>query len=277
MDMKEGVILTSGVRKRRRLLLVIVALLLAFLAYSLFVKDNDNELDEQVAVDDEINEVDEEVFVPIPIEPMYTVFIDPGHGGRDGGAIGASGQLEKDFTLQLSLLVKALLDEEPDIAVHMTRNDDTFISSLDRERINLANELDADVFISIHGNTFSDPSVSGTETFYNEDDSYLLAMTLHREVVKATGFRDRGVRSEDYYVLRETQMPAALIEVGYLTNEEEERALWSDEVQADVAAAIVTGLKRYLGVEQGEGEGAGQDQGDGEGDLQTEVNDVDEN
>lgn len=229
-------------------MLTIAVVILASLVYLLFFKDNNDELDEPVAVDDDMDEV-VEVFVPEPIEPKYTIVLDPGHGGKDGGAIGASGKLEKDFTLQLSLLVKALLDDEEEIAVHMTRSDDTFISSVDRERAIIANDLDADVFISIHGNTFTDPSVAGTETFYYDDESYLLANALHREVARATGFRDRGVRTESYFVLRETDMPAVLIEVGYLTNEEEELALWSDDVQKDVAAAIVTGLKRYLDIQ----------------------------
>lgn len=247
MDLKEGVILASRVKRRRRLVLAGALVILVFFAFILFGQDGEKS-DEPVVVDDDMEEV-VEAFVPEPIEPKYTIVLDPGHGGKDGGAIGASGQLEKDFTLQLSLLVKALLDNEEEIAVHMTRSDDTFISSVDRERAIIANDLDADVFISIHGNTFTDPSVAGTETFYYDDGSYLLANALHREVVRATGFRDRGVRTESYFVLRETDMPAALIEVGYLTNEQEEQALWSAEVQEGVAAAIVTGLKRYLDME----------------------------
>ncbi|MFB0846493.1 N-acetylmuramoyl-L-alanine amidase family protein [Paenibacillus oleatilyticus] len=92
--------------------------------------------------------------------------IDPGHGGKDHGATGASGSFEKDFTLKLAHKVEEMAKQEPRIQVYMTRTDDRFISSVDRERPKFANDLGADLFISIYGNTYEDPGVSGMETYY---------------------------------------------------------------------------------------------------------------
>lgn len=93
-------------------------------------------------------------------ETAYKVVIDSGHGGKDNGATGASGNFEKDFTLQVALKVEELAKQEPQIEVVLTRSEDRFISSIDRERPEIGNQLGADLFISIHGNTYEDASVS---------------------------------------------------------------------------------------------------------------------
>lgn len=181
--------------------------------------------------------------------PIYKVVLDPGHGDKDRGATGASGQDEKDFTLQLSHKVRERLEQEPQIEVYMTRTDDSFISSIDRERPEFANQLDADIFVSIHGNTFTDAGVSGTETYYYREESLQLAEIMHKHTVEATGFRDRGVKKENFFVVKDTKMPAVLLEVGYLTNPQDEEQLLKDEVQNRIAASIVAGIKEYLNIQ----------------------------
>lgn len=176
----------------------------------------------------------------------YKVVIDPGHGGTDVGSEGASGKQEKNFTLSVSKKVEELLEQEPQIEVFMTRTDDSFISQESRFRPKYANDLDADLFISIHGNTFSDSSVSGTETFYYHKNSRRLAEILQKQVVEATGFRDRGEKKGDLFVVKDTKMPAALIEVGYLTNPQDETKMWTDDFQTRVATSIVEGIKEYF-------------------------------
>lgn len=173
------------------------------------------------------------------------IVIDPGHGGEDNGATGASGQFEKDFTLSLSKKVEKLLKQESGIEVFMTRTDDSFISQESRYRPKYANKLNADLFISIHGNTFSDPDVSGTETFYYHKNSRLLAEIIQKHVVEATGFKDRGVQKQNLFVVKDTKMPAVLIEVGYLTNPQNESKMWTDDIQSDIATSIVEGIKEY--------------------------------
>ncbi|WP_026700739.1 N-acetylmuramoyl-L-alanine amidase family protein [Salibacterium aidingense] len=175
----------------------------------------------------------------------FKVVIDPGHGGRDVGATGASGRYEKSFTLSLSKKVEKLLEEEPQIEVFMTRSEDRFISQESRERPKYANKINADVFISIHGNTFSDPNVSGTETYYYHQSSRPFAQNIQKHVVEAAGFRDRGIKKKDLFVARDTKMPAAVLEVGYLTNAEEEAKMRTEDFQSHVAASIVEGIKEY--------------------------------
>lgn len=177
---------------------------------------------------------------------VYKIVIDPGHGGDDPGATGASGRYEKDFTLSVSKKIVRLLEQEPKIQVFMTREDDRTLSTADRFRPNFANDLQADLYLSVHGNTFESPSVSGIETFYYHDESLSLAETVHAKLAAASGFEDRGVKREDYYVLKETNMPAILMELGYLTNPQEEETMWTDEFQESVASAIVEGIKEYL-------------------------------
>ncbi|MBC5635281.1 N-acetylmuramoyl-L-alanine amidase [Ornithinibacillus sp. BX22] len=178
--------------------------------------------------------------------PVYKVVIDPGHGGDDPGAIGASASFEKDFTLSLSKKLAALLEQEAALEVYMTREEDVFISTETRERPNFANDLSADLYVSIHANTFDNPSVSGTETYYYHDDAEVLANTIHKHLLSATGYTDRGVRKENYFVLTDTTMPAVLLEVGYLTNPEQEREMISEEFQQTAAEAIRDGIKEYL-------------------------------
>ncbi|WP_160031651.1 N-acetylmuramoyl-L-alanine amidase family protein [Paenibacillus sp. An7] len=190
---------------------------------------------------------------PIPIPPVdnsgrKTVVIDPGHGGSDPGTIGITNTYEKDFNLALSLKVEALLQSEPEISVVMTRDEDVYPTRT--ERVALANQLKADLYISIHGNSvLSSPQASGTETYYYQRSSSKdLASDIHKHLVKALGFKDRGVKEGNYQVIRETTMAAALLEIGFLSNPQEEVALFTEAVQDKAAQAIVDGIKEYLGI-----------------------------
>ena len=182
-------------------------------------------------------------------EGPYKIVIDPGHGGKDPGSIGANGSYEKDFTLSLAMEVYHLLEKVPQIEVYMTRDKDIFLSAEARVRPNFANDLGADLFISIHANTFTDPSVSGTESYYYHQNSLSLANNIHKHVVKATGFRNRGTKKENYFVLKDTNMPAILLEIGYITNPEDEQTMLTNEFQQSVAKAINEGILEYLEID----------------------------
>ena len=182
-------------------------------------------------------------------DKVYSVVIDPGHGGKDVGATGDSGFYEKDFTLSMSNKVKEILEKEDKIKVYMTREEDTFISSEDKYRPKYANELNADLFISIHGNTYEDSTVSGTEAYYYHTGSKSFAKILQGKVVEATGFKDRGVKNNDFFVVKYTDMPAVLLEIGYLTNPEEELLMIDDNFQNKIAESMCDGVKEYLGIE----------------------------
>lgn len=204
----------------------------------------------------DVTEADENstsVPLPVPVPPVdnsgrKTVVIDPGHGGSDPGTIGITNTHEKDFTLAVSLKVEALLQSEPEINVIMTRDEDVYPTRT--ERVALANQLKADIFVSIHGNSvLASPQASGTETYYYQRSSSKdLAKVIHKHLVKALGFKDRGVKEGNYQVIRETTMPAALLEIGFLSNLAEEEALFTEAVQDKAAQAIVEGIKEYLGV-----------------------------
>lgn len=177
------------------------------------------------------------------------VVIDAGHGGVDPGAIGITGLREKEVNLAVALRLKALLEQEG-ARVIMTRSGDQTLSST--RRAELANEAGGDIFISIHANSFHSSSANGTETFYtknksNSEKDRLLAGSLQRELIAALGRRDRGVKTADFIVLKNTKMPAALVELAFLSNREEEALLRKDEVRDRAAQALFRGIKAFFG------------------------------
>jgi len=174
------------------------------------------------------------------------VVIDAGHGGTDPGTISITQKHEKDFTLALSLKVQALLQNEPGIEVIMTRETDVYPTR--PERVKLANDLGADVFVSIHANSvLASPQAKGTETYYYQrESSKELANCIHEKLIQALGFTDRGVKNQNFQVIRETTMAAVLLEIGFLSNKEEEEAMMSEDNQNKAAQAIVDGIKEYL-------------------------------
>lgn len=182
---------------------------------------------------------------PLPAESSkFRIVIDAGHGGKDPGATGVSGAYEKEFNLSLAERVNRLLGQDPLFETLLTREEDQFIELEDRAAI--ANEWNADVLVSIHANTYKNQSISGTETLFYSEMSIPLAQALQEQVAPALNNRDRGLRKERLRVLSSTEMPAVIVEVGYLTNPEEERKLLSDKGQELAAAAIYEGLKKYF-------------------------------
>ncbi|MCQ4085750.1 N-acetylmuramoyl-L-alanine amidase [Saccharibacillus sp. JS10] len=170
--------------------------------------------------------------------------IDAGHGAHDPGAVG-NGIREKDINLAIALKVEAIMKKNPKVDVVMSRSDDTFLEL--KERVRVAKNVKADVFISIHNNSGS-AAASGTETYYQRDSSKTLATTLHKYILAATGFKDRKVQYGNFHVIRETDMPAALLEIGFVSNAGDASQLKNDAFQQRVAEAIAKGLLEYMGV-----------------------------
>lgn len=227
--------MNKRVKRRVRFIGIVSLLILIFLTWNNNIQGDTNKQDDDKGLD--------------TTEETFKVVIDPGHGGKDVGATGTSSLYEKDFTLSLSKKVNELLEKEEKIEVYMTREDDTFISTEDKYRAKFANELDADLYISIHGNTFESPNVSGTESYYYHEKFKSFAEIMHKNVVSSTGFNDRGVRKKDLFVVRYTDMPSVLLEIGYLTNPQEEQIMLNDEFQYSVAESICDGVKEYLEIE----------------------------
>ncbi|MET3209805.1 UNVERIFIED_CONTAM: N-acetylmuramoyl-L-alanine amidase [Paenibacillus sp. PvR008] len=190
----------------------------------------------------------DQAVTPTNSDRRRIVVIDPGHGGKDAGAGSVTGRHEKEFTLAVALKVKQLLQNDPDIQVVMTRDGDTY-PTLD-ERPQLANNQQASVFVSIHGNSMlasNKGKSNGSETYYARQESLGLATTMHKHLVAATGFKDNGIKVANHIVTRKAQMPAVLLECGYLSNLSDEAAMFSEETQERIAEGIVGGLKEYLG------------------------------
>ncbi|MDN4069133.1 N-acetylmuramoyl-L-alanine amidase family protein [Paenibacillus vini] len=173
------------------------------------------------------------------------VVIDAGHGGSDPGAISVTKKKEKDFNLAVVLKVQELLKQESDIDFVLTRSSDTYPTLQDRVKI--ANDLKADIFISVHANAGS-ATASGVETYYTRSESLSLAKVMHKYLVQSSGLSDRGVRSKSLHVTRETKMPAVLLECGYLSNKNDNAVLYTEDFQDRVAEGVVKGIKEYLGL-----------------------------
>lgn len=181
---------------------------------------------------------------PDPVNKKYKIVIDAGHGGKDPGASGKGTHNEKQFNLAVALKVQKLLLLEPKLQVIMTREGDTYPTLTDRS--SLANNINADLFISIHGNSTTNNTTNGTETYFRNEFSKTFAYLLHKNLVQATKLVDRGIRNGNFHVIRETKMPAVLIEAGYLSNASEEAQLFNEQFQQRVAASIVLSIKQYF-------------------------------
>lgn len=178
------------------------------------------------------------------------IVIDAGHGGRAPGNV-KQGVLEKDINLAIVLELKELLDQEDgNIGVYYTRTDDS--NPTFEQRVQLANKSDADLFISVHNNSTSSgrmSSTSGTLVMYDEEDLTLRSMDLAQicleEVTGAIESRDRGLmEGHSIYIIRNSEVPVALIEVGFMTNQNELELLETEDYQAEIAQGIYNAIFR---------------------------------
>lgn len=180
---------------------------------------------------------------PRPTRGRRLVFIDPGHGGKDPGAIGLNGIQEKDVILPISQYVARYLEQQG-MQVMMARDSDYFVSL--QGRTDMANRANADLFVSIHANSMgaSRPDVSGLEVYYFGDRG--LSDAIHRSIVRSVDIRDRGVRRARFYVLRHSRMPSTLVEVGFVTGYDDAAKLTNPSYQQQMAQAIARGILDYL-------------------------------
>ncbi|MGB3787427.1 MAG: N-acetylmuramoyl-L-alanine amidase [Phormidesmis sp.] len=179
----------------------------------------------------------------------FTVVLDPGHGGRDPGAVGIGGLQEKQVVNDITPQVAAILREQG-VNVVMTRESDYELDLA--PRVQIAERANATIFVSIHANaiSMSRPDVNGLETFYASPAGQRLANTVHTSVLAEMGMRDRRVRSARFYVIRNTSMPAILVETGFVTGAEDAPNLadpvWRDRMSVAIARGILLHLQRGL-------------------------------
>jgi N-acetylmuramoyl-L-alanine amidase len=222
---------------------------------------------------------------------LRVIVLDPGHGGKDPGAVGFSKKIyEKDIVLSIAKKLKILLEKHLDVVVLLTREDDLFVSLQDRTKF--ANQNHANLFISLHCNAHRRATAGGMEVYYlstaktddaravealenavvyeyeggteavqkYDDLSFILAdmaqnehlkesnelaIRLQQDLITATNLQDRGVKQANFYVLRGAFMPAVLVELGFLSNREEEKLLSSNAFQEKLANALFEGIKNF--------------------------------
>jgi N-acetylmuramoyl-L-alanine amidase len=190
--------------------------------------------------------------IPTPTTPnlpqipagQVLVILDPGHGGRDPGAIGIGGIQEKEINLDISRQVQQALQQQGVTAL-LTRTGDQEID-LD-PRVTMAEQAHADLFVSIHSNAIdlSRPDVNGLETYYYTS-GLDLARTIHARILREMDMRDRGVRQARFYVLRYTSMPSVLVETGFVTGSEDAARFNNSAAREQLARAIAGGILDYI-------------------------------
>ena len=175
-----------------------------------------------------------------------TIMVDPGHGGTDSGA---PGKLLPEKTLNLAVALKLKNElEKRNFKVLMTRERDVAVSL--KERVRLAGASKADLYVSIHHDAAENRKARGYSVYAPRDcskhpgESTALAVSVQREIVKLPEVIDRGVRFANFYVLR-SPMPAVLVELGFVSNAEEEKLISDPKRQAAEAAAIAAGIANY--------------------------------
>ncbi len=177
----------------------------------------------------------------------FSVIIDPGHGGPDPGAIGIGGIRETDVVLEVSKIVKKLLSEKS-VKVRLTRKNEVDLDL--HPRVSFANNMDADIFVSIHANASRGKrrDINGLETFYYRGwRGRLLAKNIQKQILRVSpGSPDRGVKQGRFYVIKNTRMPAVLVEIGFLTGRLDARRLEKTTHRKRLAYAIAKGILEYL-------------------------------
>lgn len=203
---------------------------------------------------------------PQTSKPFAVVVLDPGHGGKDSGAM-CGGVMEKDLTLDIARRVDRLLDSEG-VATLMTRVGDSYVSLADRAAF--GNRAKESIFVSIHFNEDNKPVATGVETYYAahqinsgstfaswlpffsrspsnspKPESQTLAGFIQEALVVRTRSVDRGTQAKQFFVIANVTSPAVLIEGGFITNKDELSKLVSEDYRDQLAAAVADGVLRY--------------------------------
>ncbi|MFA0741291.1 MAG: hypothetical protein DFNUSKGM_001401 [Candidatus Fervidibacter sacchari] len=181
---------------------------------------------------------------------MRLIVVDAGHGGKDPGAMspprpGKPQLVEKHLTLDIAFRLKRLL-EEAGYKVIMTRTEDVYVPL--PERVAIANNSQADAFVSVHLNSFPQPGAQwGTEVYFWTPQSYPLAESIYRNLLAILGRKGNGIRQRQLYVVRHTVMPSVLVEPCYLNHPEEEELLRDENFREKIAIAICRGIMEFFG------------------------------
>ena len=183
------------------------------------------------------------------------IVIDAGHGGFDPGKAGVNGEDEKYINLKIAAYLQQYLEESGAIAI-ITRSTDEALGSSKREDMSerklIVNESDGDIMISIHQNAFTSGSAKGAQVFYykNSEEGKRLAEDIQQALCDSLGSTRSAKSNSDYYVLRTTTIPSAIVECGFLSNSDEETKLNTADYQQKTAWAIYKGISDYFNAEK---------------------------
>lgn len=171
--------------------------------------------------------------------------LDAGHGGSDSGAVGKYGRREADIVLEAVYETKRLLERNGEVVL-LTRASDVYLDV--KDRVDIANNWNADYFVSFHMNSFVDNSVSGTEIviFEKGNKSEELARFLKDELLANLKSKDRGIKEASYTILRQTKMPAVIIEAEFISNEDVEKNFSAIKYGYMVARACLAMVNKVL-------------------------------
>lgn len=184
----------------------------------------------------------------------YVVCIDPGHGAYDRGAESANGVFEKDVVLNVALKVGQILEKNNIKVVYTRKDDETILGSDDKEdlkkRVQISHDNKADVFVSIHCNSYKDTSIKGIELWCDEPNTKdeLMAKNIQDELYKLKYTEKRNMKYQSnspLYVLKNNDAIAALVEIGYLTNKDDSKFITSKDGQAKCAEAIAKAILSF--------------------------------
>lgn len=192
----------------------------------------------------------------VMVRMAYKIFLDPGHGGKDPGAV-ANGLKEKDITLEISRMIRQyLLDNYTNIEVRLSREFDAFLDLSDRAE--KANTWGADIFVSIHINSGGGTGFESYVHLNASTNAVKLQNYIHSEVIKATGFTDRGLKRANFAVLRLSKMPAILTENGFIDNINDANKLRDKTFLQKIAIAHAEGIAKYFGLQKKEAKAMGK-------------------
>ena len=180
-----------------------------------------------------------------PARNFTTVVIDAGHGGHDSGGVFGQKIPEKPYTLDVAMRLRAIL-RKAGFETVMTRSNDTFIPL--PERVRIANAQHNAIFVSIHFNSSYIPTGHGFETYYYAPNAQPLAARIQSRIMRTLPTTEnRGVKSRGYYVLRKNNIPAVLVEGGFLTNYDDSRAILNSGFRQRLAQAIAQAIIEQKG------------------------------
>jgi N-acetylmuramoyl-L-alanine amidase len=240
--------------KNKYIYAILATLIIIFLFYSIepYLNESKSKLAQQESDNGVVSPKKSRSVNTISVPPKKILVIDAGHGGYDTGSISPNGILEKDITLAIALKIGAILKEKNIDIVYTRKGDDVPWPANEKQdlaaRAVISNNHRTNLFISIHVNSFKQKSVKGTETFYSNGSlkSKEAGQLIHNEIIKDARLIDRGIRGGTFSILRNVKAPTVLLELGYISNKNDEMLLNNSDYQKKLAQAIAKGVLNYI-------------------------------